>query len=452
MPFKKIIRSIILMPNDPESALIENYVLLLKSGIRPELESHVKLLTWIEGFYRSHNTVPHKDYLLHLTKNAGDENVAALLLDIDHDTAFIGGAFKELLRELSATQERENFRGIIEKNWNAIVKTGTIDWSSILTDFAAQAQKRRASNKFEDTSIKATLNSFRARKQQRIYSMIEPLDLHTGGFRAEELVSLAAPTGQGKSSFALNLAYIAALQGYKVLFVSLEMSMMQLHPKIASIHRHFSNLDVGFNYRDFIVGDVTEQQLCSLEGCLRHMETELSGCLQFSVPIGAYTVANLTGDIITMAHADKKPDMVVVDYLNELTPQRKTDRHLEIAEMVRSLKTIARMYNLTVLCLSQINREGSKKSDEGKAVGVYHAFESSAIEHGSDHFIILSSNDEDRAQGVMSLSYKKGRLSGPLTAPIKISYSSDTCVAEYKPAIYQRALLEIREGEIDVMQ
>ena len=59
-------------------------------------------------------------------------------------------------------------------------------------------------------------------------------------------------------------------------------------------------------------------------------------------------------------------DAIVIDYLQLIRPSlsRPDNRVLEIAEMTRNLKALAKELNIPVLCLSQLSRQVEQRDDK----------------------------------------------------------------------------------------
>jgi replicative DNA helicase len=159
-----------------------------------------------------------------------------------------------------------------------MLKEGSPD--AALAHVLREAQKfQRDSIRVKDTDIAGEymerVEDFRERVANEedtlgIPSGISTIDQHFGGWQEGDLVCLMGWTGVGKSFFAILFAINAWLQGYKPLFVSLEMSKKQMEYRVDTIlneGKHFTNSQLvharGVNpdeYEDWARGMFADKQ------------------------------------------------------------------------------------------------------------------------------------------------------------------------------------------------
>ena len=192
------------------------------------------------------------------------------------------------------------------------------------------------------------------------------------GFRAGELLILAARPSMGKTALALNIASQLAKDEQKsVLFFSLEMSNLQAGERLLS---SWSGVD-GERMR---AGVLTTAE--------RHSIIEASADLSTSPLLidDSHTIS--IQEIASVCRRQKRKhglDFVVVDYLQLVKPDNKRDpREQQVALISKSLKALARDLSVPVLCLAQLNRQAEAAKDNRPRLS--HLRESGAIEQDAD--------------------------------------------------------------------
>jgi replicative DNA helicase len=114
-------------------------------------------------------------------------------------------------------------------------------------------------------------------------------------------------------------------------------------------------------------------------------------------------------------HAAQHPiDLLIIDYLQLMSSgARGENRQVEIAEISRAVKGLARELKIPVLALSQLSREAEK--DDSGIPKLSHLRESGAIEQDADVVLMLSRPKAYESEGrdnVLRLDVAKQR-NGP---------------------------------------
>ena len=167
------------------------------------------------------------------------------------------------------------------------------------------------------------------------------------GFRGGDLVILAARPGVGKTSFALNLATNAAKLGATVAFLSLEMSASQLVQRILC-----SEARVGLsNVRSGKVQD-------SDWGAIVEASSKLSNLNMYIDDTPALSILELRAKARRELRGAEK-GLIIVDYLQLMQPPKARadgNRAVEVGEISRGLKVLAKEMDMPVIALSQLSR------------------------------------------------------------------------------------------------
>ena len=118
---------------------------------------------------------------------------------------------------------------------------------------------------------------------------------------------------------------------------------------------------------------------------------------------------------IRTAARDLNPGMVVVDYLQLLTPERREqNREREVAEQSRRFKLLAQELDIPVIVLSQLNRSLTTRSD--KRPELTDLRESGAIEQDADIVMLLHHPDaEDQSRLVLNVAKNRNGTCGAVS-------------------------------------
>lgn len=213
------------------------------------------------------------------------------------------------------------------------------------------------------------------------------LDKLTGGFQDSDLIIIAARPSLGKTSLAVNISENVALSQKKaVAFFSLEMSKEQIVERMLCSQSKvdMQRLKTGY-LRD--------------EDWLRITEAYSS---LYDAPIYIDDSPELSlVDIRTKARRLKietNVNLIIVDYLQLIrSEQRVENRVIEISQITRGFKALARELSVPVVVLSQLSRASEKREDKKPILSDLR--ESGSIEQDADVVIFLHRpDDENRNQ------------------------------------------------------
>jgi len=198
------------------------------------------------------------------------------------------------------------------------------------------------------------------------------LDQLTSGFQSSDLIIVAARPAMGKTSFALNVARNAAVDAnVPVAIFSLEMSKEQLSMRLLTSEARIDSARLRggfFNEEDW-------ERLTHAAGILEQAPIYIDD----------------SGDVTPMAirakarrlKAEKGLGMIDIDYLQLMRGSASKERRdLEISEISRSLKILAKELNVPVIALSQLNRMLEQRGDKRPMLSDLR--ESGALEQDAD--------------------------------------------------------------------
>ena len=314
-------------------------------------------------------------YLIELAKNA----------PILSNTATYGKLIYDLYqrREIlkisdEITNEANSFD--LETNASQIIEKAEVK----LYNLSSTGEISQDFKKFSTSLVEAINSAESAYKREGQLSGIATgftdLDQLLGGFHKTDLIILAGRPSMGKTALATNIAF--KMVNTKSIddenkknivgFFSLEMSSEQLATRILAEDSSISSEKIRrgqLNSNDF-------QKIVKSSQTLGDLSLYIDDSPNLSISA-----------LRTRARRLKRKyglNAIVIDYLQLIRPSlsRPDNRVLEIAEMTRNLKSLAKELNIPVLCLSQLSRQVEQRDDKRPQLSDLR--ESGAIEQDAD--------------------------------------------------------------------
>lgn len=235
---------------------------------------------------------------------------------------------------------------------------------------------------------------------------IAPMDEEYGGFDRTDLIILAGRPGMGKTELTINIANSIGRQKGKGLFISMEMSDMQV------VERHVADragLPIGVLRNPL---DMNQEHYTKLTTATGTLLDEKNYILD-----GSFTVDEIISHAERMNMDDEGLSFLAIDYL-QLIPKPKADRpDLAIAEITRRLKQFCLRNKVPVILLSQLNRGIEGRSEKRPTMGDLR--ESGAIEQDADVIIFPYRdevyNENSDLKGIAEIIIGKYRSGQPKT-------------------------------------
>lgn len=212
------------------------------------------------------------------------------------------------------------------------------------------------------------------------------LDRHTSGFQKSEFIVIGARPSVGKTALALTMAsYMAVRKGIPVGFFTLEMSGKSLMQRLLSAESRIDSNRIRS-------GMLKASDFAKL--------TEAAGRI-YEAPLYIEDTPNIKLlDLRAQARRMKKNEdiqAIFIDYIGLIDPENKNNvpRHEQVAEISRSLKSLARELDIPIICLSQVGRQS-----EGKEPTLADLRESGSIEQDADVVMFIhKQRDTDKDLG-----------------------------------------------------
>jgi KaiC/GvpD/RAD55 family RecA-like ATPase len=287
-------------------------------------------------------------------------------------------AMKESLVDL----EQGNIGEIVDRMQDAVsvALKRDLGWSFYHDDFLARLEEALS-------------------QQQTISTGIKGLDDKlNGGFARKQVSIFTANSGAGKSIMLNNLAHNYSVRGYHVVLLSLELPKEMVFTRTSSIVS-------GYNIKN-----LAETKL-EVSSVVEKVKKQTNGSL---------VIQRINGDATTndirafLTHYElelgRKPDVLLVDYLDKMTPNQGVGR-LSISEQDKykseQLAELAFDYDVICASASQQNREAIGNPSPNQSVIAGGLTKIQTV----DNVISLYMDEEMRLRGEMKATFLKTRSS-----------------------------------------
>jgi len=253
----------------------------------------------------------------------------------------------------------------------------------------------------------------------------DALDKMTSGLQKNDLIIVAARPAMGKTAFALNVAQnVAKLNASNVAIFSLEMGAEQLVGRFLSAEGRIDSYKLRTGQLD--VDDWRSLKIAT---------DVLSTVNIFIDDTPGIKVGQLRAKCRAL-HQQHKLGLVVIDYLQLMQGNSGgTNRQLEISEISRTLKEIAREFEIPVIALSQLSRQVESREDKRPIMSDLR--ESGSIEQDADIVTFLLREDyyrkpEEPKDNMVEVIFGKHRNGS--TGSIKLGFRGEH--ARFENLIY----------------
>ena len=205
------------------------------------------------------------------------------------------------------------------------------------------------------------------------------LDAILQGFHRSDLIILAGRPSMGKTALALNLAKRISLNSnIQVVFFSLEMSRQQI------IYRLLAD-ETDILQNRLKSGRVSKREWEQLNSYCKN-STSLNLDIDDTPDL---TVLDLRAKLQTLKYKyEDKLGLIVIDYLQLIEQKTKIENRVqEISKITRTLKKLAREFNVAILVLSQLSRNVENRMNKRPILADLR--DSGSIEQDADIVLML---------------------------------------------------------------
>lgn len=198
----------------------------------------------------------------------------------------------------------------------------------------------------------------------------------TSGLQPSDLILLAARPSMGKTAFALNLCTNIAKEGNPVIIFSLEMSSVQLIQRILASQ---SMIELN-KIKD---GKLTSDDWIKLVETIK----ELKKLPMYIDDTPGITVNEVRSKLRRIKMKNPKLGAIMIDYLQLMSGSGGENRQMEISNISRNLKVVAREMECPLISLSQLSRGPESRDDKRPFLSDLR--DSGAIEQDADIVMFL---------------------------------------------------------------
>ncbi|MGL5591554.1 MAG: replicative DNA helicase [Mycoplasmoidaceae bacterium] len=314
-------------------------------------------------------------------------------------------AYIEIVKNNSIIRQLKNFGKFLSEINMDVTNSGEILW-----DLEKRFLDITNSMKTKDVETLSEIMVQYHNKLESLKDRVETLtgttsgypkiDKITNGFQPGDLIILAARPGIGKTAIALNFLLNAAKELMEinlkkdhtekekiVLMFSMEMGNLQISERLVSIQ---SGVDITVNRR----GEWKGSEWLSVSDTI----STLSGYPIYIDDSSSLSIIDIQSKLKQLSN-NKEIKLIVVDYLQLLkgpgSKVQQINRQQEIASISRTLKSIARQYEVPIIAIAQLSRKIEERKGEHRRPILSDIRESGAIEQDADIVSFLNYLDEE---------------------------------------------------------
>lgn len=214
----------------------------------------------------------------------------------------------------------------------------------------------------------------------------EELNTMTKGFKGGELIIIAARPGMGKTTLCLNFIDKVLKQDKGVAMFSLEMPATQIMQRLLSARTSIA-------LQKILTADLNDDEWDRIgDACNYYSKKKL-----FIYDSGYATITDVRAILRRLKAQEESIGLCVIDYIGLMMSNSNfNDRHLQVSEISRGLKLLARELDMPIIALSQLNRSLEQRANKRPMMSDLR--ESGAIEQDADTILFVYRDEVYREQ------------------------------------------------------
>jgi replicative DNA helicase len=345
---------------------VSNSEAKLISAVLQDKQVHVLLQANVENILKTHNDI--WQFIRNYSEHNGSVPPTTLVIEKFRDFAPVDGvgSTKHHLEEVQAEFLNESLKDIIRTAATEVQGgNGSIALESLITKTSELKKNTAAIRDIDVTDLESAVAYFENVKKQQELGAI---GIKTGlpgfdnylpaGIMPGQLGVFLAYPGIGKSWLSLYFAVQAWKQGKSPLIISLEMSETEVRNRV------FTIMGEGlFSHRKLSNGQV------EIEDLKRWHSKAVAGKPEFHI-ISNDTGGDITPSVLRGKIDQYKPDFVIVDYLQLMSPNQKSDNEtVRMKNLSRELKLMAISEAVPIVAISSATPDDVTKLDTVPTLG-----------------------------------------------------------------------------------
>jgi replicative DNA helicase len=344
--------------NDTEAKVISAVLkdkqvhVLLQANVESILRTHTDIWNFIRNYAEQNATVPPVDIVIDKFRDFRPvESVGATKHHLEELQAeYLNDSLKDLLRTAAADVQGGHGMDALEQ---LITKTSELKKNTAAIRDIDATDMESAVAFFENLKKQQELGSIGIKTGLPGFDNYLPSGIMPGQLG----VFLAYP-GIGKSWLSLYFAVQAWKQGRSPMVVSLEMSETEVR------NRTFTIMGEGlWSHRKLSNGDI------EIEDLKRWHKNKIDGKPAFKI-ISNDTGGDITPSVLRGKIDQYKPDFVIVDYLQLMSPNQKSDNEtVRMKNLSRELKLMAIAEEVPIIAISSATPDDVTKLETVPTLG-----------------------------------------------------------------------------------
>lgn len=325
---------------------------LLQANVENLLTTHTDVWQFIRKYYESNLTAPPKELVVEKFRDFVPEDKV--------------GATKYHLEELQHEYMNSSLRELIKTAATEVQSDKAVDALEMLISGTAQLKKNSSAIRDIDATDIDSAVAYYEQVQKQAELGITGIktglpgfdDYLPAGIQPGQLGVFLAYPGIGKSWLSLYFAVQAWKQGKSPMVVSLEMSETEVRNRV------FTIMGEGvWSHRKLSAGQVEISDLKRWHG------EKVAGKPEFHI-ISNDSGGEVTPSVLRGKIDQYKPDFVIVDYLQLMSPNQRSDNEtVRMKNLSRELKLMAISEEVPIIAISSATPDDVTKLDTVPTLG-----------------------------------------------------------------------------------